>query len=138
MSKTKSKGKFKAYIGESRILTITAILGHLVVDPEGSSAYKSRQKSKNKEEDGCPLFRLGLVLQGADDGVKTVHVEPDEHVDGGVDEEDNAAVEEVADGGAVHSDYSAEGAEREEQTDGQVGKGKTDYVQVEPLENSND
>ena len=137
MSKKKSKGKFKAYIGESRVLTIAAILGHLVVDPEGSSAYKSHQKSKNKEEDGCPLFRLRLVLQGADDGVKAVHVEPDKHVDGGVDEEDDAAVEQVADGGAVHHDYSAEGAEREEQTDGKVGEGKADDVQVEPLEKSN-
>ena len=109
-----------------------------MVDPEGSSAYKGHQKSKNKEEDGCPLFRLRLVLQGADDGVKAVHVEPDEHVDGGVDEEDDAAVEQVADGGAVHHDNSAEGAEREEETDGKVGEGKTDDVQVEPLEKSND
>ena len=108
-----------------------------MVDPEGSSAYKSHQEGKNKEENGCPLFRLRLVLQGADDGVKTVQIEPDEHVDGGIDKEDDAAVEEVADRGAVHSDYSAEGAEREEQTDSQVGKGKTDDVQVEPLENSN-
>ena len=137
LTKKRSKGKFKAYIGESRILAITAILGHLVVDPEGGSAYKSRQEGKNKEEDGCPLFRLRLVLQGADDGVKAVHVEPDEHVDGGVDEEDDAAVEQVADGGAVHHDNSAEGAEREEQTDGKVGEGKTDDVQVEPLEKSN-
>ena len=135
--KKKSKRIFKAYICESRILTITAILGHLVVDPEGSSAYKSHQKSKNKEEDGCPLFRLRLVLQGADDGLEPVQVEPDEHVDGGVDKEDDAAVEEVADGGAVHHDYSAEGAEREEQTDGKVGESKADDVQVEPLENSN-
>ena len=77
------------------------------------------------------------IVQWADDGLEPVHVEPDEHVDGGVDEEDDAAVEEVADGGAVHRDYSAEGAEREEQTDGKVGEGKTDDVQVEPLEKSN-
>ena len=69
--------------------------------------------------------------------MKAVQVEPDEHVDGGVDEEDDAAVEQVADGGAVHRDYSSEGAEREEQADGKVGEGKTDDVQVEPLENSN-
>ena len=108
-----------------------------MVDPEGSSAYKSHQASKNKEEDGCPLFRLRLVLQRADDGLEPVHVEPDKHVDGGVDEEDDAAVEEVADGGAVHRDYSAEGAEREEQTDSKVSEGETDDEQVEPLENSN-
>ena len=123
MTKKKSKGKFKTYIGKSRVLAITAILGHLVVDPEGSSAYKSHQESKNKEEDGCPLFRLRLVLQWADDGVEPVQIEPEKHVDGGVDEEDDAAVEEVADGGAVHHDYSAEGAEREEETDGKVGEG---------------
>ena len=70
--------------------------------------------------------------------MKAVHVEPDEHVDGGVDEEDDAAVEQVADGGAVHRDNSSEGAEREEETDGKVGEGKTDDVQVEPLEKSTD
>ena len=122
-----------AYIVKSRILAEAPVLGHLVVNPERNTAGQSHKKGEEKRNRCRPSFRLGLVLQRANNGMETVKVEPDKNVNRGIDEEYDGAVEEVADGVAVDGDHLPEGAQGEEETHSEVCEGQADDVQVEPL-----
>ena len=70
-----------AHVSKSRILTEAPVLGHLVVNPpERNTAGQSNKESEEKRNGCGPAFCLRLVLQGTNNGVKSVHVEPDKNV----------------------------------------------------------
>ena len=104
-----------------------------MVNPERNTAGQSSKEGKEKRNSCSPSLRLRLVLQGANNGVEAIQVEPDKNVNRGVDEEYDSAVEEVTDGVAVDGDHLPEGAQGEEEAHSKVCEGQADDVQVEPL-----
>ena len=104
-----------------------------MVNPERKTAGEGNQESEEKRNSSGPSFRLRLVLQRANNGMETVQVEPDKDVNGGIDEEYDGAVKEVADGVGVDGDHLPEGAQRKEEANSKVRYGQADDVQVESL-----
>ena len=123
-----------AYVSKSRILAEASILWHLVVNPpERNTAGQSNKESKEKRNICGPTLCLRLVLQRANNGMKSVQVEPDKDVNWRIDREHDGAVEKVADGVAVDGDHLPEGAQGEEKAHSEVSEGQAVDVQVESL-----
>ena len=104
-----------------------------MVNPERNTAGQSHKKGKEKRNRCGPSLRLRLVIQGANNGMEAVQVEPHKNVNRGIDEEYDGAVEQVADGVAVDGDHFPEGAQGEEEAHSEVCEGQADDVQVESL-----